>query len=76
MYDVFDFPLWTMPAPVVSPRLAQAFPLPQDATYIDFMGAGYTDVWSKVVPKSAGFTCCQDEADNNPVSQLSEWTWF
>jgi hypothetical protein len=47
MYDVFDFPLWTMPAPVVSPRLAQAFPLPQDATYIDFMGAGYTDVWSK-----------------------------
>jgi hypothetical protein len=49
---------------------AQAFPLPQDPTYVDFMSAGYNDVWSRLFPKRAGLTCCQDEADNNPVSQL------
>jgi endonuclease/exonuclease/phosphatase family metal-dependent hydrolase len=51
---------------------AQAFPLPQDAAYLDFIGAGYNDVWSKILPKIAGFTCCQNEADNNPTSQLSQ----
>src|ERR1035438_8054717 len=49
---------------------AQAFPLPQDRTYLDFMSAGYNDVWSRLFPRRAGLTCCQDEADNNPVSQL------
>lgn len=51
---------------------AQAFPLPQDAAYLDFISAGYGDVWSKVFPALPGLTCCQDEADNNPVSQLSQ----
>jgi len=49
---------------------AQAFPLPQDPTYSDFISAGYGDVWSELFPKFAGLTCCQDEADNNPVSEL------
>jgi hypothetical protein len=51
---------------------SQAFPLPQDATYLDFISAGYNDVWSRIFPAIPGFTCCQDEADNNPVSQLSQ----
>ena len=49
---------------------AQAFPLPQDPTYTDFISAGYSDVWSEIFPKRAGLTCCQAESDNNPVSQL------
>ena len=49
---------------------AQAFPLPQDPAYTDFISAGYGDVWSRLYPKRAGLTCCQDEADNNPVSEL------
>jgi len=49
---------------------AQAFPLPQDATYIDFLSAGYKDVWSQLFPSIPGLTCCQSEADNNPISQL------
>jgi hypothetical protein len=62
----------SLPVIVAMDSNAQAFPLPQDATYLDFMGAGFNDVWSKVAPKSAGFTCCQNEADNNPISQLSQ----
>jgi hypothetical protein len=49
---------------------AQAFPLPQDPTYTDFVSAGYNDVWSEIFSKRAGLTCCQAESDNNPVSQL------
>ena len=49
---------------------AQAFPLPLDPTYSDFISAGYNDVWSELFPSIPGLTCCQDEADNNPVSQL------
>jgi hypothetical protein len=49
---------------------AQAFPLPEDPTYVDFISAGYDDVWSRLLPKIAGLTCCQDETDNNPVSEL------
>ncbi len=60
----------TLPVIIAMDSNAQAFPLPQDPTYVDFMSAGYNDVWSRLYPKLAGFTCCQDEADNNPVSQL------
>jgi len=49
---------------------SQAFPLPQDATYLDFMLAGYRDIWSEVVPKGPGLTCCQDQFDNNLESHL------
>jgi hypothetical protein len=62
----------SLPVIVAMDSNAQAFPLPQDATYLDFVGAGYNDVWSKLFPKNAGFTCCQNETDNNPVSQLSQ----
>ena len=51
---------------------AQAFPLPQDATYVDFLSAGYRDIWSELFPTVAGLTCCQSETDNNPVSQLNQ----
>jgi hypothetical protein len=51
---------------------SQAFPFPQDATYLDFLGAGYSDVWAELLPFLPGFTCCQTETDNNPVSALSQ----
>jgi Endonuclease/Exonuclease/phosphatase family len=60
----------TLPVIIGMDSNAQAFPLPQDPTYQDFISAGYGDVWSKIFPRRAGLTCCQDEADNNPVSQL------
>lgn len=60
----------SLPLIIAMDSNAQAFPLPQDPTYVDFISAGYNDVWSKIFPKRAGLTCCQDEADNNPASQL------
>jgi len=60
----------SLPLIIAMDSNAQAFPQPQDPTYVDFIAAGYHDVWSKLFPKRAGLTCCQDEADNNPVSQL------
>jgi hypothetical protein len=60
----------TLPVIIAMDSNAQAFPLPQDPTYVDFMSAGYKDVWSRIFPKRAGLACCQDETDNNPVSQL------
>jgi hypothetical protein len=60
----------SLPVIIAMDSNAQAFPQPQDATYVDFMSAGYNDVWSEIHPRRAGLTCCQDEADNNPVSQL------
>lgn len=59
-----------LPVIIAMDSNAQAFPLPQDPTYVDFISAGYGDVWSRLFPKRAGLTCCQDEADNNPVSEL------
>ena len=59
-----------LPVVIAMDSNAQAFPLPQDPTYTDFISAGYNDVWSTLYPKGAGLTCCQDEADNNPVSEL------
>jgi hypothetical protein len=61
-----------LPVIIAMDSNAQAFPLPQDPTYLDFMSAGYNDVWSRIFPRSPGLTCCQNEADNNPVSQLSQ----
>ena len=59
-----------LPVIIAMDANAQAFPLPQDPTYADFISAGYNDAWSTIFPKTAGLTCCQDEADNNPISQL------
>ena len=60
----------SLPVIIAMDSNAQAFPRPKDPTYVDFRAAGYNDVWSRLFPKNAGLTCCQDEADNNPVSQL------
>lgn len=62
----------SLPVVVAMDSNSQAFPLPQDATYLDFISAGYSDVWSQVFPSLPGFTCCQSETDNNPVSELSQ----
>jgi hypothetical protein len=51
---------------------SQAAPLPQDATYLEFLAAGYRDAWADVHPTVKGFTCCQGEFVNNDGSQL--WT--
>ncbi|EHP41621.1 hypothetical protein OR16_19006 [Cupriavidus basilensis OR16] len=53
---------------------AQAAPPPQDVTYTDFVSAGYQDAWSVTYPFLAGFTCCQAQLVNNPLSQLSQRT--
>lgn len=49
---------------------AQAAPLPQEPGYLHFLDAGYSDAWSEIYPNIDGFTCCQAELDNNPISQL------
>lgn len=51
---------------------APAFPLPQDPTYMDFIAASYNDAWTEIFPLVPGFTCCQAQFDNNPVSQLDQ----
>ena len=51
---------------------APAFPLPQDPTYMDFIAAGYNDAWTEIFSLVPGFTCCQAQFDNNPVSQLDQ----
>ena len=49
---------------------AQAFPLPQDPIYVDFVASGYNVVWQEIFRSVPGLTCCQNESDNNPVSEL------
>jgi hypothetical protein len=61
----------SLPVIVAMDSNAQAFPFPQDPTYLDFMAAGYNDTWSTLFPLAPGLTCCQAELDNNPISQLS-----
>lgn len=60
----------SLPVIVAMDSNAQAFPLPQDPTYVDFMASGYNDVWQEIFPSAPGLTCCQNESDNNPVSEL------
>jgi endonuclease/exonuclease/phosphatase family metal-dependent hydrolase len=60
-----------LPVIVAMDSNAQAFPLPQDTAYLDFIvGGGYADVWSELFPLSSGLTCCQAQFVNNPVSEL------
>ena len=59
-----------LPVIVAMDSNAQAFPLPQDPTYVDFVASGYNDVWQEIFPSVPGLTCCQNESDNNPVSEL------
>lgn len=60
----------SLPVIIAMDSNAQAAPLPQDPTYMDFIAAGYNDGWAEIFPFLPGLTCCQDESDNNPVSQL------
>jgi endonuclease/exonuclease/phosphatase family metal-dependent hydrolase len=60
----------SLPVIVAMDSNAQAFPLPQDPTYTDFIEAGYSDVWQELFPSDPGLTCCQNESDNNPESEL------
>ena len=59
---------------MLSIRSPQAFPFPQDATYLDFINAGYHDAWSEIFPFEPGLTCCQAQFVNNPLSQLYQRT--
>jgi len=62
----------SLPVVIAMDSNARAAPPPKDATYIDFINAGYRDAWSAIFPAAAGFTCCQAQFVNNPVSQLSQ----
>src|SRR5262249_8598960 len=59
-----------LPVIIAMDANAQAALLPQDAAYLDFLAAGYNDAWSDIFPNVPGFTCCQAQLDNNPVSEL------
>ena len=60
----------SLPVVLAMDSNAQAAPLPRDITYLDFRNAGYVDGWAEIFPARKGFTCCQAELDNNPISQL------
>jgi len=60
----------SQPLVVAMDSNAQAFPFPQDPTYVDFINAGYNDAWSEIFPFAPGFTASQAQFVNNPVSQL------
>jgi len=61
----------SLPVIIAMDSNAQAAPSPQDPTYVDFITAGYSDVWSEIFSAAPGFTCCQAQLVNNPMSQLS-----
>jgi len=60
----------SLPVIVAMDSNSQAFPLPQGSTYVDFMAAGYRDVWSETRPQDPGLTCCQAQFVNNVISEL------
>jgi hypothetical protein len=60
----------SLPVIVAMDSNAQAAPLPQDPTYLDFMARGYNDAWSQLFPTTSGFTCCQAPSVDNITSQL------
>jgi endonuclease/exonuclease/phosphatase family metal-dependent hydrolase len=41
-------------------------------TYAMLLGAGLSDPWSELHPDDPGYTCCQPQMLDNPVSTLSE----
>jgi hypothetical protein len=64
----------SLPVIIAMDANAQAAPHPPDQTYTDFIAAGYNDAWSEIFPRTPGFTCCQAQFVNNPVSQLFQRT--
>jgi hypothetical protein len=61
----------SLPVIIAMDSNAQAAPPPQDPTYVDFIAAGYSDVWLEIFPSKPGFTCCQAQLVNNLKSELS-----
>jgi hypothetical protein len=61
----------SLPLVVAMDSNAQAFPLPQDPTYVDFLLAGYQDVWKEIFPDLPGFTTGQAQFLDNVESQLN-----
>lgn len=61
----------SLPVVVAMDSNAQAFPLPQDPTYLDFLLAGYQDVWSQIFPNLPGYTSGQAQFLDNVESQLN-----
>jgi hypothetical protein len=55
----------SLPVIVAMDANSQAYPFPQDDTYVDFMAAGFKDVWSEAEPEHTGLTCCLPEPENN-----------
>jgi hypothetical protein len=62
----------SLPVIVAMDSNSQAYPLPQGSTYVDFMAAGYRDVWAEAMPQDLGLTCCQAQFVNNVNSELSQ----
>ncbi len=62
----------SLPVIIAMDANSRAFPLPQGTTYLDFMSAGFRDIWAETMPGDPGLTCCQAQLDNNVESQLYE----
>ncbi len=61
----------SLPVIVAFDSNAQAAPEPQDPTYVDFMSAGFVDVWSARYPNLPGYTSGQDQFLTNYESNLN-----
>ena len=59
-----------LPVVIAMDSNAQAAPFPKDATYLDFVTAGYADAWLSMVDFVTSYTCCQQESNDNVNSQL------
>ncbi len=62
----------SLPVIVAMDANSRAFPLPPGTTYLDFIAAGFRDIWAETMPGDPGLTCCQAQLDNNVESQLYE----
>ena len=60
----------SLPVIIAMDSNAQAFPFPQESTYLDFLLGGFGDAWSELRPWDPGLTCCQAQLDNNVESEL------
>jgi hypothetical protein len=63
--------------PLLPPPCSQEAVVPP---YLQFVGAGYTDVWTLRRPRASGFTCCQAPDLLNGRSRLDHridfvWSW-
>ena len=61
----------SLPVVLAMDSNAQAFPFPQDPTYVDFLVAGFQDAWTELLPGLPGFTSGQAQFLDNKESQLN-----